>query len=252
MPGTWSNRRSGRSLPLNCVLKNTNLREVEVNSIHAYDDLAGRYDEQLQKDGGDLVRATVHRMLKPYLLASMNVLDFGGGTGLDLELLAGDNRTVYFCEPSAQMRSLAKKRAEELSGNISFMQDCDVWNWHDSIFNRARIDFCLANFGVVNSIVDLDLFFEKIGLAIKSGGILALVILDEFPGNSGFFRWARVFYGKIRMRILQRTYVVNGPIHKPVVHTRKRIRTSARAHFSSVKEAHVKNSMFRAYVFRKN
>ena len=45
-----------------------------------------------------------------------NILDFGGGTGLDLPFLVPDKYKVQFLEPSLNMRAIAKNSLPE---NIS-------------------------------------------------------------------------------------------------------------------------------------
>src|ERR1700683_1541662 len=49
-----------------------------------------------------------------------NILDFGGGTGLDLPLLLHNQYKVYFLEPSPNMRSLARNSVSENSSNLIF------------------------------------------------------------------------------------------------------------------------------------
>ena len=108
-----------------------------------------------------------------------NILDFGGGTGLDLPWLLTPKYSVNFLEPSSNMRSLAKVAV--------------INNWQQPIFNEQNIDFhawtpgalpfeekmngILANFAVLNCIKDINCLFEKLALVCESNcGVIATVL----------------------------------------------------------------------------
>src|ERR1700742_5199889 len=72
-----------------------------------HDQAADSYDQTMDQDPANkIIRQKVKTKLCS-LLSSGSVLDFGGGTGLDLEWLTAQSYQVLFCEPSAIMREKA-------------------------------------------------------------------------------------------------------------------------------------------------
>src|ERR1700759_1794710 len=73
-------------------------------TVAFFDEFAKNYNSILdQKDSNKIIRQRVAQKfcnsVKPGL-----VLDFGGGTGLDLSWLTENEFEVFFCEPSSGMR----------------------------------------------------------------------------------------------------------------------------------------------------
>ena len=75
-------------------------------NILYYNAIANEYNDMVDTDADRIVREKVANKFCSIVKASV-VLDFGGGTGLDLEWLASNNHTIFFCEPSAGMRGKA-------------------------------------------------------------------------------------------------------------------------------------------------
>src|SRR5258708_6014192 len=79
---------------------------IEQNTSY-HNQAAGSYDQTMDKDPANkIIRQRVKEKLCS-LLSSGRVLDFGGGTGLDLEWLTARSYQVLFCEPSVSMRAKA-------------------------------------------------------------------------------------------------------------------------------------------------
>ena len=111
------------------------------------------------------------------------MLDFGGGTGLDLEWLTKNNNKIFFCEPSKAMREIAISESQNLlNQNIIFLDDfaADFWQWHKQLPVAGKIDAVLANFAVINCIPGIKSLFKGLSLIIKPGGnIIALVLRKD-------------------------------------------------------------------------
>ncbi len=112
------------------------------------------------------------------------VVDFGGGTGLDLKWLAENNKKVFFCEPSKAMREIAistfKKAAQ---GHVVFLQEnaTDFREWQTNPPFVEKADALLANFAVLNCIPNIELFFHNVALHIMDGGnVFALILTKNF------------------------------------------------------------------------
>jgi SAM-dependent methyltransferase len=152
-------------------------------NIAYYDDIAADYDAILDQDSSNaVVRAKVADTFIT-LVKSGTVLDFGGGTGRDLEWLLQNKYCVAFCEPSRAMREIAMDRNKnEVPGTcIYFLDDgkTDFRSWNDSFPFEQKVNAVLANFAVINCIPDIGLFFKKLALVTKKGGTVVALILEN-------------------------------------------------------------------------
>jgi SAM-dependent methyltransferase len=112
-----------------------------------------------------------------------SVLDFGGGTGLDLGWLTQNNYTVLFCEPSVQMREQAINYNNTIlhSNNVLFLSDekTDFTKWQNENPFSCQVDAALLNFGVINNIKNINHLFKNLSLVIKPGGHFIAIFLKR-------------------------------------------------------------------------
>jgi SAM-dependent methyltransferase len=165
-------------------------------NISYYDAIAHEYDEMLDKNPDRIIRRTVAEKFSS-LVKNAVVLDFGGGTGLDLEWLSGNNPAIYFCEPSAAMREKAiSNHSNSLHGKVIFLdgQAADFRRWNMQLPFVAKVDAILSNFAVLNCIGDLSLLFQNLALVVKPGGdMVALVLTKNLMGRSRFINILKAF-----------------------------------------------------------
>src|SRR5690349_3489834 len=77
---------------------------VTISSTAFYNHIAEDYNAQMNQDPhNERIRTETAGYLKSILRQGV-VLDFGGGTGLDLPWLLQHNYKVIFCEPAPNMR----------------------------------------------------------------------------------------------------------------------------------------------------
>ena len=158
---------------------------VKETNILYYDAIAAEYDGQLHNDERnlhirDIVSRTFVKVVKGHF-----VIDFGGGTGQDFGWLLKHRFQIVFCEPSRAMRQIAQERRmlEFPDSEILFFEDeqADFRNWADSFPFENKMDAVLANFAVINCIPDIYSLFDKLAIALKQGGhVVALVLDDHF------------------------------------------------------------------------
>ena len=156
------------------------LSVIEQN-VSYYNEIAEQYDEILERDhSNELTRRKVASIFSELVPAGL-VLDFGGGTGKDLEWLSKKGYSIIFCEPSVRMREKAvlfgKKNLQQ--NNIVFLENAasDFTTWETNLPFSQKVDAVLANFAVINSIPDIELLFKTLSLIIRPGGHLLMLFL---------------------------------------------------------------------------
>ncbi len=169
--------------------------EISEQNILYYDGIAGEYNSMLDKDSDRLTREKVAtRFLN--IIHNGTILDFGGGTGLDLNWLSQNNNRIFFCEPSREMRKLAISYSEDLfCKNIIFLNDdaSDFRQWNNEVPFSEKADAVLANFAVLNCIPGIKLLFKILSLIMKPGGNMVALILTKKNNNIRDFL-ASIFY----------------------------------------------------------
>lgn len=166
--------------------------KTESKNILYYNAIAHEYNDMLGNKSDRIVREKVANKFCS-IVKEAAVLDFGGGTGLDLEWLINNNDTIFFCEPSIGMREQAICNHKNLlHDKIIFLDDsaADFRQWHLQLPFAIKVDAALLNFAVLNCIPDIELLFQSLALVIKPGGnIIALVLTENLKKKlTGNFR----------------------------------------------------------------
>lgn len=153
---------------------------IKEGNMAFYNGIADLYNETMEKDPSNLIIRRMVQKKVNLLVPSGRVIDFGGGTGLDLEWLA-EARTVIFCEPSERMREKAHaRRLNILHGDrIVFLDNAqtDYTRWGEADPFMGTLDAALCNFGVINYIPDLEKLFSSLAGVLKPGGHIFVLAL---------------------------------------------------------------------------
>jgi ubiquinone/menaquinone biosynthesis C-methylase UbiE len=156
------------------------------NNVY-YNAIAPDYDRILEKDEVNfIVRQKVAAEFSK-IVRKGRVLDFGGGTGLDIGWMSQNHYHISFCEPSHAMRKIAMVKAQKNhpSAVVTFFDESktDFRTWDDSFPFEFKVHAILANFGVLNCIKDIELVFGKMALALQSEGNFFALILNSSLKN---------------------------------------------------------------------
>lgn len=148
-------------------------------SNNFYNGLADKYNQQMEVESG--ARLQVAEYLKTHATGK-HIMDFGGGTGLDLPWLKESFDRILFCEVSSLMREQACElvTVNQWQNQVRILDKelVDFRNWGRSEFEIFKVDCILSNFAVVNSIPDLELLFERWFQILKPQGTVFMVLLD--------------------------------------------------------------------------
>ena len=228
---------------------NQDPRIISSQNASFYDEIAEHYD-LLMNDQDKNARTRLKVAGKfTQIVKSGSIMDFGGGTGLDLGWLSAQNYEIFFCEPSIGMRQKAIELNQKKIGNpnIKFISDNQsdftVWPGNNP-FPRA-LDGILSNFAVLNNIPDLVPLFQSLSVVLKPGGSLLACILDNSP--------MRVFrnypMGYIRSFILGKpvSTIIHFKEHEQMVylHSMNQIGKAADPFFKMVSSENISNSPFK-------
>jgi len=175
-----------------------------------------------------------------------NILDFGGGTGLDLPGLPGDKYTVYFLEPSSGMRSMAKKYVSENPQKPIFVEEMsDFQHWSDGHLPFSeKMNGILANFAVFNCIADMDRLFEKLSLICDHKCYIQAMVLDV-----GQIKEIKRRSLKTAIKILLRKPIVTlneykGITQEVYLHTVRKYKSASGKYFNFISYTSIPSSRF--------
>ena len=165
--------------------------ETNGKNIAFYNEIADNYDTILDEESSNEI---VRKRVKEKFIstaAGRRVLDFGGGTGRDLDWLINNKYQVVFCEPSEGMRRKAidHYKNHPLINNITFLKEdqVDFTTWHIQPPFSTKADAILSDFAVINCIANIDLLFKNLAQVLKPGGhLIALVLNHEYKKT---WRW---------------------------------------------------------------
>lgn len=205
-----------------------NVKKESINSF--YNSIAETYEGQLT-DLDKQAREEIARLFSSQVHKGI-VLDFGGGTGLDLPWLLTSQSRIFFIEPSSAMRRVAieKFKHEE---RITFLEDgLDFTQWtEDQLPIKERADGVLANFAVLNCINDIDSYFEKIAFLCRENCHLMVIVID--PRYRAMIRNYSIT-SALRLLYRERLTILNknkGVYHETYLYTLRAIRKAARKYF---------------------
>lgn len=140
---------------------------VMQQNISYYDEIAAQYNRILDDDDKNWrLRQQVAAYFTDAVIPGP-VLDFGSGTGKDLQWLTANGYKVICCEPSSKMRDYAIRFTQTfLAGqSITFLDDAhsNFLNWPERLPFGQPVKGILANFAVINCIPDLQSLFKSFG-----------------------------------------------------------------------------------------
>lgn len=162
----------------NVITENTITKE----SISFYNAIAGSYETMLEQQS---FNKTVRKIVATKFCETVktgNVLDFGGGTGMDLQRLSENGYKIFFCEPSNSMRkkAIAFKEKNLNNKDIVFLNDdeIDFIKWTMGSPFSEKIQGVLSNFAVINCIPDINLLFKNLSCVMSTGANFIALVLD--------------------------------------------------------------------------
>lgn len=216
-----------------------------------YDALAKDYNSHMTKSDND-VRDYVIKIFNDNIQAG-NILDFGGGTGLDLPLLVHGKYKVHFLEPSSNMRSIAKKSlSENIKAPFFVEKNIDFHNWSENNLPFGeKMKGILANFAVLNCIPDINCLFEKLSLICDSNCYIHATVLDSRPIKMIKTHSMKVAIKAILNKRLITLNTYNGITQEVYLHTMQKYKFAAKKYFNVISYTPIHSSPFALLILLK-
>ena len=151
------------------------------SSIAYYDNVASTYNSHMTASD-EAVRHLVQKIFLERINGGF-ILDFGGGTGLDFSWLLRPEYSLFFLEPSIQMRALAKKACAGSSILPVFLEEkIDFHQWSvEQLPFQAKMQGVLANFAVLNCIPDIRCLFDQLAFVCSKQCFFLATVLNTNP-----------------------------------------------------------------------
>lgn len=199
----------------------------------------------------DKVRWIARQYCSNYIQGD-KVLDFGGGTGLDLLWLSEHYKQVFFVEPSMNMRAEAYKVGDERN-NIHIVNDnVDFNKWSlDTMPFAGQVNGIIANFAVFNCIKNIDVLFEKLALVCTNDSYIVATVLD-----TKLKRLLKNYSLKLGLKLMLNKVIEiannqKGIAHITYLHTRTQYVSASKKYFRLIDYRPIVDSDFAVIIFRK-
>lgn len=200
-------------------------------NISYHDEVAQEYDAVMDShQPNQWIRQRVKEKFCS-LAPQGRVMDFGGGTGLDLGWLTAAGYEVVFCEPSVAMRKKAMEYQQTMlhSDKVTFLDGAhtDFITWEKQPPLNEKVDAILSDFGPLNYVPDIHALFRCISRVIRPGGYFVLLVL-HLPFAKRLKWHRRNAIGSLLSRTTFRMHIPYKD-HKQLVfvHTEKEIEKAA-------------------------
>lgn len=228
---------------------------MEINSTTYYNSIAKEYDALVgaEKTNTD-ARNFIRKKSTPFFIKDAHVLDFGGGTGLDIQWLSTLAAHLFFYEPALEMKKFAQERAHK-NGllNVTFLPEAFFTNWRPAVheLKEKQLEVIFSNFAVLNSIHNIEPLFARFAYLLKPDGVMLLTVLNNFPRKKHFGQRVTKILGYLKFLWAFGSFVIQGDKHSPVIHTHRKIKAAASPHFNFVSSVAVPGSTFTLYIFKR-
>lgn len=150
--------------------------------------IASNYD-RIEKN--DIAYSIFIEKAKVYLKADDTILDFGCGTGLVCNEIAGNVRFIHAIDLSAKMIEICERKASERKiGNIEIAQT----TLFDKKFKEGLFDAVIA-FNILHLLDEPLKYLHRINQILKPGGLIlsATPCMNESPFLNGALKFFSFF-----------------------------------------------------------
>jgi len=222
-----------------------------IPAISFYDLHAADYNNRMSASDSK-VRGAVRDCFIKYTNKG-KVLDFGGGTGLDLPWLCKQYDKVFFIEPSAGMRAEARKLIFPGCAPIFVDENLDFNDWeYPKLPFTEKMDGILANFAVFNCIQNIDVLFHRLSLLSFPGAHLVINVLNTSPKKMLTTYSIKFALLSIMNMKIEVPNTGKGISHPTYLHTLRQYLSASKGYFNLVAYFPIAHSNFMVLIFSKN
>jgi SAM-dependent methyltransferase len=232
------------------MLKRSISSKRTISAIDYYNAIAGIYD--LKMDVTSIKDLRV--LIRDYFVAIPDIhriLDFGAGTGGDLDWQLKNGYRIIFYEPSIKMANIARDKFD-IHNHSEIYPIIGVQATYASLqkYREDKLDAVFSNFAAFNSIEDMDHLFSVVSEILKKNGSLVSILYDK--GGSMDKIKSFLFPGS-ETKVIKVTVSSSNQSMQAYLHPRQHILTSAlKSRLALVKDIDLNASGFRLFHFIKN
>lgn len=151
----------------------------EIEPIKYYNSIAETYDATMNTNTANSIRSIVSEYFTS-ISGIKRILDFGAGTGNDLNWQLQAGYEIVFYEPSIKMAMVAEEKhniekhqqVKSLVGSQANYENLEKDQYSD-------LDAIISNFAVINSIKDLNNLFAILSKVLKKEGHLICILYNQ-------------------------------------------------------------------------
>lgn len=219
-------------------------------AVDYYDSIAEIYDSITNNESVNDIRCFIRDYFVNIPCVN-KILDFGAGTGNDLEWqLESDYSIVYF-EPSVKMAAIANDKFN-IENNVQIEPLIGEKATYSGLekYKNQKFDAIFSNFAAFNSIEDINKLFEVLfGILKKSGSLVCVVYYKRNKIN----RIKSYLLPHSGTEVMNVSLDSSGRSMLTYLHTRKQLLVSAKKNRMKIlREIDLDSSGFRLFHFIKN
>lgn len=154
----------------------------EARTAQYYDSIAAVYDSQVDSvEGNRFVRSQFVERVSSLVRPGERIVDFGCGTGADVDWYAERGYHVVAYDISTGMTDLLRERCDEhiKSGRVAVVTGAADRLW-DVLDHTGPARTVVANFAVFNHIRDLGALFHAVAAHLEPRGMVVTLMLNPF------------------------------------------------------------------------
>jgi 2-polyprenyl-3-methyl-5-hydroxy-6-metoxy-1,4-benzoquinol methylase len=170
-------------------------------SIKFWDKIANNYDQEEKKDEMTYIR--IVEKIRKYFKSSDVVMDFGCGTGLISNKIAGTVKETHAIDTSSKMIGIAKDKAEDLKiENIIYAQSTIF----DPRYKVGSFDAVLALY-ILHILDDAEKVIQRIKDLLKPGGLV--ISVTPCLGETRFQNYILSVISKLGLIPMSRPFTIS-------------------------------------------
>ncbi len=168
-----------------------------------FDKYAKDYEQRFLKNPlAEYQRSIVHQLLRQHLSPDKKVLDVGCGPGSDFDFYKSLSMNIDAIDISSEMVKAARQQAKRLGLNVRIARSAI-----EDFVPDINYDIIILNFGVINSIKNLNVALQTMNKILTKNGVLFIVSMPpmhllSLKADLLFLRFLKIYKRLIKRQAI--------------------------------------------------